>query len=66
MTIKTRSQMMLQNIILIRYVTSIMIYQDISNIEYHILGDVNINFYPMNKKKKYDNTKWGDLITKYV
>jgi hypothetical protein len=38
---------------------------NILNIEYHILGYVNINFYPMNKKKKYNNTKWGDLIRKY-
>jgi hypothetical protein len=29
-----------------------LIIIDILNIEYHILGDVSINFYPMNKKKK--------------
>ena len=38
---------------------------DVTNLEYHILGDININYYPERRGNKFDNLKWANLITKF-
>lgn len=38
---------------------------DNMKLEYHILGDLNINYFPDNKRNPYSITRWKDVILKY-
>ena len=40
-------------------------YADQLNIEFHLLGDYNIQFLLDNPTRKYLNSKWGELVTKF-
>ena len=35
------------------------------NIDFYLLGDFNIQYYPTSSQSKYSNSKWADLVAKF-